>query len=61
MLASELNAYDILCNQWIVFTRETLPGGLITEGAVSGSPAVATSEPPAQADGPDQEEEPSDG
>jgi len=24
--ASELNAYDILCNDWIVFTRATLPG-----------------------------------
>lgn len=23
---SELNAYDILCNDWIVFTRATLPG-----------------------------------
>jgi large subunit ribosomal protein L4 len=68
MLASELNAYDILCNQWIVFTRATLPGGLITDGAADGSPTVvATSEPPVpaaeavSADGPDQEEEPSDG
>jgi large subunit ribosomal protein L4 len=26
MLASELNAYDVLCNDWIVFTRSTLPG-----------------------------------
>jgi large subunit ribosomal protein L4 len=25
--ASQLNAYDILCNDWIVFTRATLPGG----------------------------------
>jgi len=24
--ASELNAYDILCNDWVVFTRTTLPG-----------------------------------
>jgi large subunit ribosomal protein L4 len=23
--ASELNAYDILCNDWVVFTRSTLP------------------------------------
>jgi large subunit ribosomal protein L4 len=23
--ASELNAYDVLCNDWIVFTKETLP------------------------------------
>jgi large subunit ribosomal protein L4 len=27
ILASELNAYDILCNDWVVFTRATLPGG----------------------------------
>jgi large subunit ribosomal protein L4 len=26
LLAGELNAYDILCNDWIVFTPETLPG-----------------------------------
>jgi large subunit ribosomal protein L4 len=25
ILASELNAYDILCNDWIVFTRATVP------------------------------------
>jgi large subunit ribosomal protein L4 len=24
---AELNAYDILCNDWIVFTRSTLPAG----------------------------------
>lgn len=24
--ASELNAYDILCSDWLVFTSETLPG-----------------------------------
>jgi large subunit ribosomal protein L4 len=26
LLDAELNAYDILCNDWIVFTTETLPG-----------------------------------
>ncbi|MBW3536776.1 MAG: 50S ribosomal protein L4 [Actinobacteria bacterium] len=26
ILASELNPYDILANEWILFTRETLPG-----------------------------------
>jgi large subunit ribosomal protein L4 len=26
LLAGELNAYDILCNDWIMFTTETLPG-----------------------------------
>jgi large subunit ribosomal protein L4 len=25
--AGELNAYDVLCSDWLVFTRETLPGG----------------------------------
>ncbi len=29
--ASELNAYDILCNNWVVFSRATLPTGT-TEG-----------------------------
>jgi len=24
--AAELNAYDILCADWLVFTSETLPG-----------------------------------
>ena len=27
ILTGELNAYDVLCNDWIVFTSETLPGG----------------------------------
>ena len=27
LLAPELNCYDILCSDWIVFTEETLPGG----------------------------------
>jgi large subunit ribosomal protein L4 len=26
ILSGELNAYDVLCNDWIVFTRHTLPG-----------------------------------
>jgi large subunit ribosomal protein L4 len=37
MLAGELNAYDILCNDWIVFSAHTLPGGDITEGVVAGA------------------------
>jgi large subunit ribosomal protein L4 len=27
ILSEELNPYDILCNDWVVFTRATLPGG----------------------------------
>ena len=26
LLAGELNAYDVLCSDWVVFTEETLPG-----------------------------------
>jgi large subunit ribosomal protein L4 len=26
LLDGELNAYDVLCNDWVVFTRSTLPG-----------------------------------
>ncbi len=29
---AELNAYDVLCNEWIVFTRETLPGASTKDG-----------------------------
>ncbi len=31
MLPSELNAYDVLCSDWVVFTRETLPGAAEVE------------------------------
>ena len=41
MLVGELNAYDVLCNDWIVFTSETLPGG--GPAADTGSAAVAAS------------------
>jgi large subunit ribosomal protein L4 len=40
ILASELNAYDILCSDWVVFTRATLPGGSQT-----ATPAAAAPEP----------------
>jgi large subunit ribosomal protein L4 len=40
IMASELNAYDILCNDWIVFTRDTLPGeATLVERAAAGEPA----------------------
>ena len=39
MLAGELNAYDILCNDWIVFNAQTLPAGDITEGVVAADAA----------------------
>ncbi|MDQ1361610.1 MAG: large subunit ribosomal protein, partial [Acidimicrobiaceae bacterium] len=31
IMITELNAYDILCNDWIVFTDATLPGGAAPE------------------------------
>jgi len=34
--SSELNAYDVLCNDWIVFSRDTLP---TTAGAEGGEVA----------------------
>lgn len=37
ILQSELNAYDILCNDWIVFTSETLPGSAGTAAAAEES------------------------
>jgi large subunit ribosomal protein L4 len=37
VLAGELNAYDVLCSDWVVFTQRTLPG----EGQVIAEPAAA--------------------
>ena len=36
VLDSELNAYDVLCNDWIVFTPATLPGGATAPTAPTG-------------------------
>jgi large subunit ribosomal protein L4 len=41
----ELNAYDTLCSDWIVFTKEALPGGPNTDAPVH-EPAVAAGEVP---------------
>jgi large subunit ribosomal protein L4 len=43
ILDTELNAYDILCNDWIVFTRATLPGteAKAPEAAPAPEPAAA--------------------
>ncbi|HEX4217827.1 MAG TPA: 50S ribosomal protein L4 [Acidimicrobiales bacterium] len=49
IMSSELNAYDILCNDWIVFTDGTLPGGAASEGAPPAAPAAAEA-PPAAAE-----------
>jgi large subunit ribosomal protein L4 len=39
ILAFELNAYDILCSDWVVFTRATLPGS--TPAAAGAVPEEA--------------------
>jgi len=40
LLTTELNAYDVLCNQWIVFSKDTLPGsGGATTSADGGEGA----------------------
>jgi large subunit ribosomal protein L4 len=42
MIQGELNAYDVLCNDWIVFTTETLPGSsaVHAEATAGGAAAV---------------------
>jgi large subunit ribosomal protein L4 len=46
LLASELNAYDILCSDWIVFTRATLPGvAKETAGAPAAEPSTPAPKP----------------
>ena len=37
MLQGELNAYDVLCNDWVVFTSETLPGTAAVDGSAATS------------------------
>jgi large subunit ribosomal protein L4 len=58
IMASELNAYDILCNDWVVFSRETLPGeAALEDGAeVTREAEPPTEEQPAAAAGPDADE-----
>jgi large subunit ribosomal protein L4 len=48
ILPSELNAYDVLCSDWVVFTRDNLPGGATPTDA------------PAPADAPTAEEDASE-
>lgn len=40
ILSGELNAYDVLCNDWIVFTSETLPGAVGPAGGSTPSGAA---------------------
>jgi large subunit ribosomal protein L4 len=52
ILASELNAYDVLCCDWIVFTRANLPGQPSETGDDTGAaaePEASTAAEPAPA------------
>ena len=47
LIVPELNAYDVVCSDWVVFSRATVPG-VTTDTVSSGSSAAsATSEPSA--------------
>jgi large subunit ribosomal protein L4 len=54
--ASELNAYDVLCHDWVVFTDATLPGGPGPEAFAEADAAVpvkaAVAEPAAEVEEP---------
>ena len=43
ILPSELNAYDVLCCDWVVFTKDNLPSG---SGVAAPAPADAPAEAP---------------
>ena len=45
ILPSELNAYDVLCADWVVFTRDNLPGG--DAGPADAGPAAGPADVPA--------------
>jgi large subunit ribosomal protein L4 len=47
LLAGELNAYDVLCNDYILFTRATLPGGgqTVATPAAASQPAETVADP----------------
>ncbi|MHB1446847.1 MAG: 50S ribosomal protein L4 [Acidimicrobiales bacterium] len=68
ILASELNAYDVLCSDWVLFTEATLPGAPVAvaapaePAAAPAEPAAAPAEavvdePAAAAAGPDEEDD----
>ena len=67
ILADELNAYDVLCSDWLLFTRATVPGAVATaapQAAAPPAPPQPEPEPeaPSAASEPaPPEEQPSDG
>jgi large subunit ribosomal protein L4 len=61
---AELNAYDVLCSEWIVFTQDTLPGAPADQQSSSDEQESSSAEhesPSDEAEGPsDEAEGPSD-
>jgi large subunit ribosomal protein L4 len=56
----ELNAYDVLCNEWIVFTKDVLPASVAADQAATAKEApakkpVAKSSAPAEGSAADDE------
>jgi len=52
IVAGELNAYDILVNDWVVFTDETLPGGggtVVVDDSATDTPVSADADADADA------------
>jgi large subunit ribosomal protein L4 len=41
LLATELNAYDVLCSDWVVFTEATLPGATVPGATADDEQAEA--------------------
>jgi large subunit ribosomal protein L4 len=53
LLDAELNAYDVLCNDWILFTTDTLPGEVIfSEGESDSATGADTASEDEQAEDP---------
>ena len=46
ILPSELNAYDVLCSDWVVFTRDNLPGGTTAAAGSTDEPTSDGAERP---------------
>ena len=52
LAASQLNAYDVLCADWVVFSQATLPSGAATAATAATAAAPDTPAPPVAPDTP---------
>ena len=43
--ARELNAYDVLCADWVIFTRDTVPGAISRDARRSEAPSLSKAAP----------------